>query len=68
MRGIDGLRGQRRINFVIEIRGQETALFLAQLIEMDNGDALVAQFAAELFAPVLLSDGSHVHDSAPDFG
>ena len=67
MCGIDGLRGQRRINFVIEIRGQETALLLAQLIEMDNGDALVAQFAAELFAPMLLSDGSHVHDSAPDF-
>ena len=50
MRGIDGLRGQRRINFVIEIRGQETALFLAQLIEMDNGDALVAQFAAAVEA------------------
>ena len=67
MCGIDGLRSQRRINFVIEIRGQETALFLAQLIEMNNGDALVAQFAAELFTPVFLGDGSHVHDPAPDF-
>ena len=64
MGGVNGLGCEDRIDFPVEIVIKELLLLFVQIRVAGKAQAPVSQLTTELLSPVILADGSALHDSA----